>query len=547
MTVPNSTPSTTPINADIIVVGGGFGGCYALHYLRNEDYNVKLLEAGSDFGGVWHFNRYPGARVDSDMPLYQFSLPKAWESFNFSQRFPDHRELRQYFSHIAEALDLRKDSIFNTRVVKSSFDSKSSTWSLTAENGLTTKSRYVVFATGSTNKAYIPRFPGLDTFTGKVIHPAAWPKDVDLRGKRIGIIGQGASGLQILQELAKEDYEVTVFVRTPPNCFPMEQRSLSRADSDLQKIFYDALFRHAKEAHDLATAYSTLPGSFYDFSPEERRQRYEELWARGSYAILGMTYPELYFDKTANAELYQYWAERVRSRITDPVKRGIMAPLEQFQWIGMKRPSLETNYYEMIDRTNVKLVNLKKSPIKKFTGTGIVTGQDVEEAHDLDVVIFATGYDNVTGSLYGMNIQDKHGQPIQKKWEDGISTYLGMMIPETPNAFLLYGPQAPSGLANAPPFLEVQVEWIAEVLKKLREEKILSIEATTEAAGAYSQTHLQIYDQSLMKETPSWWNGSNIPGKKKEPLFWVGGVKAWKALSIEGLKGWSNYVVTRQE
>ncbi|KAF4339205.1 steroid monooxygenase [Fusarium beomiforme] len=547
MTVPNSTPSTTPINADIIIVGGGFGGCFALHQLRNAGYSVKLLEAGSDFGGVWHHNRYPGARVDSDMPLYQLSLPKAWGSFNFSERFAGHKEIRQYFSHIAEALDLRKDAIFNTRVVKSSFDSKSSTWSLIAENGLTTKSRYVVFATGSTNKAYIPSFPGLDTFTGKVIHPVAWPKDVDLSGKRIGIIGQGASGLQILQELAKDDYQITVFVRNPPNCFPMKQRSLSRVESEQQKVFYEALFQHAKYHHEQATAHGSLPGSFHDASPEERRQRYEEVWARGSYAIFAMTYPEVNFDKAANADLYQFWAEKVRSRITDPVKRDIMAPVEQFQWIGMKRPSLETNYYEMIDRPNVKLVDLKKSPIKKFTGSGIVTGQDVEEAHDLDVVIFATGYDSVTGSLYGMNISDKHGQPLQKKWEDGICTYLGMMIPETPNAFLLYGPQAPSGLANGPPFLELQVEWIAEVLQKLRAEKILSIEASTEAADAYSQKHLQIYDQSLMKETPSWWNGSNIPGKKREPLFWVGGLQGWRALTLEGLKGWSNYVLKRQE
>lgn len=227
MTVQNSTPTACQVYADITVVSGGFGGCFALHQLRNLSYTVKLLEAGSDFGGVWHFNRYPRARVDSEVPLYQLSLPETWRSFTFRERFPGHVEIRQYFSHIADALDLRKDAIFNARVIESGFDPELNTWTLRTESGLTTKTRYVVFPTGTTNKPYIPEFPGLDTFSGRVIHPAVWPKDVDLKGKKICIIGQGASGLQILQDLAKEACQLTVFIRTPATALPMRQRLLS--------------------------------------------------------------------------------------------------------------------------------------------------------------------------------------------------------------------------------------------------------------------------------------------------------------------------------
>ncbi|KAH7141809.1 hypothetical protein EDB81DRAFT_884867 [Dactylonectria macrodidyma] len=547
MTAQNSTPTACQVDADIIIVGGGFGGCFALHQLRNLGYTVKLLEAGSDFGGVWHFNRYPGARVDSETPLYQLSLPEAWRSFTFRERFPGHAEIRQYFSHIADALDLRKDAIFDARVIESRFDPELNTWTLRTESGLITKSRYVVFATGTTNKPYIPEFPGLDAFSGRVIHPAAWPEDVDLKGKKIGIIGQGASGLQILQDLAKEDCHLTVFIRTPATALPMRQRSLSYNESEEMKNSYEAYFRQAKYHHEAGYSYSNPQDSFDNATPEQRRQRYEELWSRGSYAILSLNYPEYALDKAANAELYQFWAEKVRSRITDPQKRDIMAPLEQFQWIGAKRPNLEVDYYEMIDQPNVRLVDLKKNPIKQFVHNGIVTGElDVEETHDLDFVIVATGYDSVTGSLYEMNVSDRNGTTLQDKWKNGIYTYLGMMVPEVPNAFLLYGPQAPSGLANGPPFLELQVEWLVEFLKKLEKEHATAVKVSSKAATDYRQKNLDAYGRSLMKETPSWWNGSNIPGKNKEPLFWVGGLQYWRKESLKGLEDWSRYVLERK-
>ncbi|KAF4845217.1 Baeyer-Villiger monooxygenase [Colletotrichum siamense] len=531
------------IVADILIVGGGFGGCYALHQMRALGYTVKLLEAGSDFGGVWHFNKYPGARVDSETPLYQLSLHNAWRSFNFQERFPGHMEIRNYFAHLAEALDLRKDAVFNARVVESTFSADSNTWTLRTNNGLTATSRYVVFATGTTNKPYIPAFPGIHEFAGTVIHPAAWPTELDVTGKTIGVVGQGASGLQIVQELGKKPCNLTVFVRNPPTALPMRQRSLGHDESEHMKTSYDALFFHAKYRHESGYSYSSFEDSFNDATPEERRQRYEELWERGTYGILTSNYPEHTYDRVANSELYQFWAEKTRERISDPRKRDIMAPLEQFQWIGAKRPNLEMDYYEIIDQSNVELVDLKTSPIKEFVRDGVVTSDN--HFHPLDIVVVATGYDSVTGSLYEMNVTDSRGETLQQKWKEGISTYLGMLIPDVPNAFLLYGPQAPSGLTNGPPFLELQVEWLVKFLNKIELEGVVTVKPSHDAAKDYKRKNMEIYNKSFLSETPSWWNGSNIPGTNQEPLFWVGGLQAWRLESLKALQDWSHFDITR--
>ncbi|KAF2218993.1 hypothetical protein BDZ85DRAFT_285809 [Elsinoe ampelina] len=523
----NVIGGTQRISVDVVVIGGGFGGCYALHTLRKAGYKVRLIEAGGDFGGVWHFNRYPGARVDSEVPLYQLSQADTWSSFNFPERFPDHVALRQYFSHMTKVLDLHKDA---------------------TDNGIESTSSYVVFATGTTNEPFIPQFTGLDQFAGQIIHPCRWPNDLQLRGKKVGIVGQGASGLQILQELATEKVgaDLTVFVRNPPTALPMVQRKISRTESEIQKNATRLLFEHAKYKDQSGYGYDLPSQSFYKTSPEERQKHYDALWARGSYAILTCNYPEITYDKEANAELYQYWATSVRARIHDARKREIMAPLKQFQWIGTKRPNLEMDYYEMIDRPNVKLVNLKEEAIDSFTTTGLITrriGQDkgVTTEHKLDAVIMATGYDSVTGSLYEMNIIGKDGKKLQEHWSQGIRTYLGMMAPSFPNMFMLYGPQAPSGLANGPPFLELQVDWILRFMERLKAEGSTTFEVKLAAAQAYVQKNLDVYSQSLAKDTPSWWNGANIPGKTREPLFWVCGLQAWRRETEEALEKWSAF------
>ncbi|KAF9876580.1 hypothetical protein CkaCkLH20_05988 [Colletotrichum karsti] len=535
--------SPLDMKADVIIVGAGFSGCYALHRMRQLGLEAKIIEAGSDFGGVWHFNRYPGARVDSETPTYQFSLREVWAGFNFRERFPGQDELREYFSHVDKTWNLRKDATFNTRVEEARYDNEHRIWRMKTDSGLTTESRFVIFATGTTNKSYTPEISGLERFKGKVIHPCAWPEGLDVKGKKVGIIGQGASGLQIFQQLAKEDCALTVFVRTPCTAIPMKQRELSFEESETLKNFYDGLFEKAKFESTAAYPYNKNPKSFFDATEEERHQLFEQLWTRGGFGFLVSNYHDVMLDPKANAIMYDFWVSKVRSRMTDTVKKDIVAPLKQYQWIGTKRPNLETDYYEMLDRPNVKLVDLKATPIKELTPSGITTFGESDELHDLDVIIFATGYDSVTGSLHDMNIHDRKGIKLQDKWKDGIRTYLGMMIEDMPNAFLLYGPQAPTSVANGPPFIEMEVDWIAQLVQKARRDGVSSIEPTEEAVSNWRQSVMAAFEPTLYRYSTGWWTGMNIPGKNREPLIFFGGLEAWWERCNEALTDWSHFEV----
>ena len=534
------------IEVDVIIVGAGFGGCYALHVMRQQGYSAKILEAGSDFGGVWHFNSYPGARVDSETPMYQLDLPEIWRDFNFRSKYPGHDELKAYFKHMATTLDLQKDTIFKTRINEATYDGNTKQWLLHTDSGLTAKAKYVVFAMGCNNKAYIPNFRGVHDFAGQKVHPAAWPGNLQVSGKKVAIIGQGATGIQIVQELAKRDCELTVFVRNPGVAVRMNQKEITEDEAQSMKGIYQALFERAKYTHPSGYANNVEMRRFADVDPKQRQEHYERLWSMGGFSIFTGNFPDFSFDKTANAELYQFWAKKVRERMTDPVKKDMMAPLEQKAWIAAKRPSLEMDYFEMLDRPNVRIVDVKKTPIKSFVPGGMIlesVATDEEEQLDFDIVIFATGYDSATGSLFDANIRDKNGVTLQQRWANGIRTYLGTMVPDMPNAFLLYGPQSPSSLANGPPFLQLQVDWVAKLMAKAREEGIEALEPSAEAAEGWASATMQAYQSLLHRETDSWWNGSNIPGKKKEPLMWLGGLQAWRRCCEDALKDWSKFVV----
>lgn len=537
-------PSEASVTANVIIVGAGFGGCHALYEVRRRGFTAKILDAGTGFGGVWQANRYPGVRVDSETPLYQLSASHVADGFNFSERFSHGSEILRYFEHLDAVLDLAKDTIFNAAVCGAEYDEASNSWTLTTESGLTASCRHVIFAAGSSNKAYIPAFANRDAFEGPLIHPARWPEGFAVEGKRIGIIGQGASGLQIVQELAKKDCALTVFVRTPVTALPMRQRSLSEAESEQAKNYYSGMWWRAKHDSDHCFAYNDSPGAFGHHSAAERQALYEKHWARGGFCFLTSGFREVHSDKEANAEAYAFWAAKVRARVSDPAKRDVVAPLEQHQWFATKRPSLETDYYEMIDRPNVRVVDLKRTAIREFARGGVVT--DDGETHELDAVVVATGYDAVTGSLYGMNIRGRGGVLLQDRWREGIATHLGMMAPGLPNAFFLYGPQAPTSLANGPPFLEMQVEWVTKVLERARSDGIGAVEASDGAAAAWGALSARVYDATLFRDTPTWYNGSNIPGKRLEPLIWFGGVRAWWAAASEALAGgWDAFAVTR--
>ncbi|KAJ5949302.1 hypothetical protein N7454_000886 [Penicillium verhagenii] len=537
------TRAETHIETDAIVIGGGFGGCNSLYKLRNLGLSAKLIEAGSAFGGVWHWNRYPGARVDSEMPSYQFNIPAVYKGWNWSERFPGDDELRRYFQHVDSVLHLSEDTFFNTIVTGARYNTKTSRWDVSTNTGLTASCKYLIAATGSSHKKHYPQFTGLEKYGGQLVHAADYPDNLNVKGKRVGIVGNGASGLQIVQNLAKEDCKLTVFIRTPCFAIPMKQRSILPEEAEMLKGYYDCLFDRCYKSVS-GFPHNTRLQSAHQATPKERKAFFDELWNRGGYNFLVANYYDFLLDEKANSIFYDYWVQKTRARMTDLTKMDLVAPLKQFMLVGTKRPSLEQDYYEMIDRPNVTLHDLKRSPIIDFDQTGIVTGNSEEtQHHDVDVLIFATGYDAVTGSLLDLSIVDKNQVPLAEKWKNGILTSLGLMIPDAPNLFMVYGPQAPTSLTNGPPFIEMEVDWICKVISKMREEGLSSIEPTERATEAWREQVITASNGTLYPKTDSWYMGSNIPGKRREPLIYLGGMPSWWKSCTDALENWEGFHV----
>lgn len=525
---------------ETLVIGGGFGGTYALHKFRQAGIPVKLVEAGIDFGGVWQWNRYPGARVDSEFPFYQLSIPEVYKTFNFKERFPSDVELRQYFQHMDKILNLKKDAIFNTIVEGVTWDGQ---WTCKTKDDRIITCKYLVLCTGSSYKKNFPPFRGLEKFSGTLIHSAGFPEaGIDASGKRVAVIGNGATGVQIIQELAKEDCSLTAYIRTPIIALPMQQRSVTTQEQESLKSFYNVLLKAARVSKT-GFPYNSPAKTFSKTSDEEREALFEDLWGRGGFSFFLSNFLDFVVDKKVNECIYNFWAKKTRARVQDPVKRDIVAPLKQEHLFGVKRPSLEQNYYEAIDRPNVELVNLKKTPILEFTEEGIVS----EELRKFDIIVLATGYDAMTGSLMDLQIKDKEGRPLQEKWKGGVETYLGLMVEGMPNMFMVYSPQAPTALSNGPSIIETQVDWIIDAIQKMKTEDIVMIEPQHRFAVQWGKDIQDMNAKTLYPLENSWYMGANIPGKVREQLMYIGGADAYSAAIHNALDGWKGFDLRRHE
>ena len=342
----------------------------------------------------------------------------------------------------------------------------------------------------------------MSKYKGTLVHSAIFPEDgLDVKGKKVAVIGNGATGVQILQEVAKEDCQLTAYIRTPNIALPMQQRKMTDAEQDSYKSFYDNCFRNAKQCRS-GFPVNTSDASIWDATPEEREAQFEWLWSRGGFAFLLSNYRDFLTDKKANKLFYDFWAEKTRKRMKNPTKRDIVAPVEQPHFFGTKRPCLEQDYYETLDRDNVEIVNLKTHGLERFTDKGIITADGKER--EFDTVILATGYDSLTGSLYDLNLHDTKNRRLSEKWEKGVYTYLGLMIDGMPNAFMVYSPQAPTSLANGPPIIEIQVDWIAECVRKMREEGIESVDPKWEESNKWRQDIQDMNENTLFPLTDSW-------------------------------------------
>jgi cation diffusion facilitator CzcD-associated flavoprotein CzcO len=505
---------------DAIIVGSGFGGLHTLHELRKRNFECLVVDEAADIGGVWYWNCYPGARVDTKVPLYEFSNGSIWKDWVWTEKYPGVDEIRRYFEHVESKLHLKKDIQFNTRVVAAAFDDSNSQWQVITNDGQERTARYFILATGFAAKAFIPKFKNLDAFTGPCFHTSRWPQGgVDYANKRVAIVGNGSSGLQVIQEVSPTVKHLTVFQRSPTYALPMRQRKLSVADQD--KSRYAALYELRK--HTFAGIDQEFNvQSAADVPSAQRQAFFEEIWEEGGLSFWLATYRDVIMRKDTNKEAYDFWRSKVLPRIKDPKKAELLAPEKPAYYFGTKRATLEQRYYEVYNQDNVSLVDAKNNPIVEVRPNGVVTEDG--EFHELDIVILATGFDSVTGGILNIDIHGRNAVSLQKKWEKGTWTHLGLMTAGFPNMFFLYGPQGPTSFCNGPTCAEVQGDWIVQTLTYLRDHGGKEIEPTSEAEQNWRALVNGIGDATLLPETESEYMGTNIPGKPKEMLNFLGGL-----------------------
>jgi cation diffusion facilitator CzcD-associated flavoprotein CzcO len=386
-----STNSTSPTVYDTIIIGAGFSGIATLHRLRKLGLSCRVLESGDDFGGVWHWNRYPGARVDSEWPFYQLSIPEVYRDWQWSEKFPGSAELRRYFAHVDTVLDLRKDVTFNAHVNDVQWNGGG--WTTKTRQGHIFKSKYLILCTGLLHQAFTPNFPGIENYKGALYHTSDYPEQVHLSGKRVAVIGAGATAVQVVQEVAKQAQHLTVFMRRPSICLPMCQRTLGDHEQTGWKTYFEALFRDGRKS---ATGFPgrQSPYGAVDVSEEDRERFLEELWRRGAFNYTMFNYRDIMISRDSNRLVYDFWQKKTSPRLRDARKRELMVPKIPPYYFGTKRCPLEQDYYEMLDRDNVEIASLVETPIQTFVETGIMT----DRQKDFDVVILATGFDSFSGS-----------------------------------------------------------------------------------------------------------------------------------------------------
>jgi cation diffusion facilitator CzcD-associated flavoprotein CzcO len=533
---------------DILIVGAGFSGITLLHTLRQHGYaSCRIYESGSDLGGVWHSTAYPGCRVDTEGSIYQLSIPEVYSTFSFREKYPSADEMRRYFAHVERVLDVKKDVEFGVTVAGAWFDAHAEgerKWRVETGDGRVTHCRFLILCVGSSSERYIPDIPGLGTFKGQVCHSAEWPRGgVDVAGKKVAVIGTGASGVQIIQSWAKEAGNLVVFQRTPNLALPMQQEALS---PEAQRNITEQLPRIFADRQKTWSGYldeSTLEKTF-DASPEAREAHFEALYKRGGFAFYLAGYSDLLTDEAANREAYNFWLKKTRARITDPWKRDILAPLEPPHPAGAKRSSFEQDYFEQFNRLNVQLVNLREpgQAIRAVRSDGI----EVEDGtvYPVDVIALATGFNSLTGSLTCIpGLRNTSGVTLAEEWsKDGASTYLGLTRRGYPNMFLCYSVHGPAALSNGPASIEIQAKWIVDAIRKIDESGLSYIKPTEEAEKTWKATVNMITSITLFPKADSWYMGANIPGKKREMLNFPGGLPMYEQMCRKALENWEGFV-----
>jgi cation diffusion facilitator CzcD-associated flavoprotein CzcO len=525
---------------DVLVVGAGFAGLYAVYRAQAAGMSVVGIEAGDDVGGTWYWNRYPGARCDVESIDYSYSFDADLQNdWVWSERYATQPEILRYAQHVADRFGLRQLYRFESRVQSAHYDEATATWSVGTDTDERYQARYVVFATGSLSAPNKPDIPGIDDFAGEVLFTAQWPKSgAELAGKRVGMIGTGSSGIQSTPLIAEQAASLTVFQRSANYSVPAFNRPLTEEEQIKIRQEYPARRRKCLYSSS-AGPNESYPKSPYEIDEDERRAAFEARWQAGG-VLFGKTFEGQYTDQVVNDMAREFAEAKVRAIVKDPQTADDLFPTDHP--IGTKRICTDSGYFETFNRDNVKLVNLRREPITRITATGIETAQ---ATYDIDVLVFATGFDAMTGALTRIDIRGVGGADIKEVWADGPVTYLGMGIPGFPNMFSITGPGSPSVLANMILAAEQQIDWLFDLFAYLEANRIAAIEARKDSAEQWTVHVDEAAQNTLFVKANSWYMGANIEGKRRLFMPYIGGFGNYRIkCDEEQAAHYPNFVLT---
>ena len=524
---------------DALVVGAGFGGIYQLYRLRELGLSTIVIDAAGDVGGTWYWNQYPGAMSDTESYIYRYSWDKEdLRNYPWKEHYVKQPEVLAYLNHVVDRHDLRKNMQFNTELIDAYWDEASHRWIVKTKNDEEFRVRYMVTALGLLSKTNFPAYPKINSFEGEMYHTGKWPQSYDFSTKRVGIIGNGSTGVQVITALGKQVKSLLCFQRTPQYSVPSGDGPVSAEYRGKVNSNYENIWSQLRQSQ-VAFGFEESTTPCMSVSPEERERVFEAAWQKGNgFRFMFWTFNDLTISPEANEEACKFIRKKIRQTVKDPEKAEKLCPTDYYA----RRPLCDAGYYEQFNRPNVDIVDLKTDPIANFTPTGITTKDCTtgeETTHELDVVIFATGFDAVDGNYTRVAIKGRNGDSLRDHWQEtGPTTYLGICVPDFPNLFMITGPNGP--FTNIPPTLETHVEFITELIgqseiarsaipsdhQKQRDD--VFVEALPQAEEAWTQHCKDISDASLFRKTASWIFGANIPGKKNTVMFYFGGLKNYR-------------------
>ena len=508
--VPNGTSTQTATDFEAIVIGAGVSGLYQLYRLRELGLKVRVFEAGTGVGGTWYWNRYPGARFDSESWTYGYSFSRELlEEWDWEEHFAGQPETERYLNYVADKFDLRRDIQFKSRVTAASYQEDTRSWDIVLEDGRRYTTRLLITAIGVLSAATMPRISGVETFQGQSCHTHYWPKEpVKFEGKRVAVIGTGATGVQTITEVAKTAGHLTVFQRTPQWAAPLHNAKITADEMRHIRSRYTEIFARCQETYG-CFIHTTDPRSVFEVTPEEREAFWEKLYSEPGFGIWMGNFRDILVDREANALISDFVARKIRQRVMDPTVAEKLIPKNH--GFGTRRVPLESGYFEVYNQPNVKLIDINQTPIERITPTGIKTS-DAE--YEFDIIIYATGFDAITGAFDRIDIRGVDGVPLKEKWKEGPQTFLGILVDGFPNMLMVMGPHA--GLGNFPRAAEYSADWVTDLIRFARDRGLTRIEATAAGATGWTDHVIAASEGLLFTEVDSWMTGinRNVEGKQ---------------------------------